>query len=122
MTPRLDGPLQAIYRIDGGRELPEFDLPHLEGYRGTGPVRVGNGAAGQLQLDIYGELLDAAYLSNKYASPTSYDAWADIRKTILPSIIDRIGYVPIPRIEYTDDGLDLVVENLTLSGRNLFPK
>ncbi|KZT38525.1 hypothetical protein SISSUDRAFT_986068 [Sistotremastrum suecicum HHB10207 ss-3] len=49
------------------------------------------------------------------------DLWADIRKTILPSIIDRVGYVPIPRIEYTDDMLDLVVENLTLSGRNLFP-
>ncbi|CDO71185.1 hypothetical protein BN946_scf184845.g55 [Trametes cinnabarina] len=47
--------------------------------------------------------------------------WLDVRKVILPSIIDQIGYVPIPRIEYTDDTLDLVIENLALSGRNLFP-
>ncbi|KAI0765239.1 hypothetical protein C8Q74DRAFT_1039176 [Fomes fomentarius] len=49
------------------------------------------------------------------------DLWMDIRKVILPSIIDQVGYVPIPRIEYTDEALDLVIENLALSGRNLFP-
>ncbi|KAI0275464.1 hypothetical protein BC834DRAFT_840264 [Gloeopeniophorella convolvens] len=49
------------------------------------------------------------------------DLWMDIRKVILPSIVDMVGYIPIPRIEYTDDSLDLVVENLTLQGRNLFP-
>ncbi|KAI0245752.1 hypothetical protein BJV78DRAFT_1260530 [Lactifluus subvellereus] len=49
------------------------------------------------------------------------DLWTDIRRVILPSIIDRVGHIPIPRIEYTDDSLDLVVENLTLQGRNLFP-
>jgi len=49
------------------------------------------------------------------------DLWMDIRKVIVPSIVDRIGHVPIPRVEYTDDSLDLVVENLTLQGRNLFP-
>ncbi|KAG6831287.1 hypothetical protein H0H87_005751 [Tephrocybe sp. NHM501043] len=49
------------------------------------------------------------------------DLWNDIRHVILPQVIDRVGYLPIPRIEYTDDALDLVVENLTLSGRNLFP-
>jgi hypothetical protein len=47
--------------------------------------------------------------------------WTDIRKTILPMLIDRVGYVPIPRVEYTDNQVDLVIENLTLSGRNLFP-
>ena len=50
------------------------------------------------------------------------ELWNDIRKVIIPSIIDRVGYIPIPRVEYTDDSLDLVLENLTLSGRNLFPK
>lgn len=50
------------------------------------------------------------------------ELWNDIRKVILPTLIEKVGYVPIPRIEYTDDGLDLVVENLTLSGPNLFPK
>lgn len=49
------------------------------------------------------------------------DLWMDIRKVIVPSIVDRVGHVPIPRVEYTDDSLDLVVENLTLQGRNLFP-
>ncbi|CAL1710558.1 unnamed protein product [Somion occarium] len=49
------------------------------------------------------------------------DLWMDVRKVILPSIIDQVGYVPIPRIEYTDDALDIVIENLALSGRNLFP-
>ncbi|KAI0654930.1 hypothetical protein C8Q70DRAFT_924907 [Cubamyces menziesii] len=49
------------------------------------------------------------------------ELWMDIRKVILPSIIDQVGYIPIPRIEYTDDTLDLVIENLALSGRNLFP-
>jgi len=49
------------------------------------------------------------------------ELWNDVRKVILPMIVDKVGYMPIPRIEYTDDSLDLVVENLTLSGRNLFP-
>ena len=47
--------------------------------------------------------------------------WDDIRKVILPTVISQVGYVPIPRIEYTDDALDLVIENLTLSGKNLLP-
>jgi hypothetical protein len=49
------------------------------------------------------------------------DLWKDIRKVILPTLIEEVGYIPIPRIEYTDESLDLVVENLTLQGRNLFP-
>lgn len=48
------------------------------------------------------------------------DLWNAIRKVIVPTLIDKVGYIPIPRIEYTEDNLDLV-ENLTLSGRNLFP-
>lgn len=49
------------------------------------------------------------------------DLWKDIRKVILPALVEEVGYIPIPRIEYSDDSLDLVVENLTLQGRNLFP-
>lgn len=47
--------------------------------------------------------------------------WDDIRKVILPTVISQVGYIPIPRIEYTDDALDLVIENITLSGKNLLP-
>ncbi|KAI0028014.1 hypothetical protein K488DRAFT_90191 [Vararia minispora EC-137] len=49
------------------------------------------------------------------------DLWLDIRKVILPTLVEQVGYIPIPRIEYTDEALDLVVENLTLQGRNIFP-
>ena len=55
-------------------------LDHLEGYRGSRPVRIGNGAVDQLQLDIYGELMDSVYLYNKHASPISYDTWLHLRR------------------------------------------
>ncbi|MFQ5757964.1 MAG: glycoside hydrolase family 15 protein, partial [Acidiferrobacterales bacterium] len=77
-----DGHLQIMYGIDGRHTLTEETLDHLDGYRGSRPVRVGNGAYGQLQLDIYGELMDAVYLSNKYRSPISYDLWHELRRII----------------------------------------
>ena len=70
--------LQVVYRIDGSTELPEEILEHLEGYQGSRPVRIGNAAKDQLQLDIFGELLDSIYLYDKYGSPISYDVWKSL--------------------------------------------
>jgi GH15 family glucan-1,4-alpha-glucosidase len=73
------GSLQIVYGIDGRRDLTEQTLDHLDGYCGSRPVRIGNGAYDQLQLDIYGELLDSLYLYNKYVMPIGYDIWTRIR-------------------------------------------
>src|SRR5918995_2816907 len=77
-----DGSLQLMYGIDGRQDLREEILDHLDGYRGSRPVRLGNGAYDQLQLDIYGELMDAIYLYNKHGSPISYDLWTHLRTLI----------------------------------------
>jgi GH15 family glucan-1,4-alpha-glucosidase len=75
-----DGSLQIMYGIGGEHELAEHTLDHLEGYRGSRPVRIGNAAHRQLQLDIYGELMDSVYLYNKYATPIGYDGWRELRR------------------------------------------
>lgn len=72
----------VVFTIDGCNDLPEYTLDHWEGYRGSGPVRIGNAAVSQFQGDIYGELMDAFYLANKYVSPTSYDLWVKIRRRL----------------------------------------
>lgn len=76
------GPLQIMYAVDGGAELEEEVLDHLEGYRGSSPVRIGNAAATQLQLDIYGELMDSLYLYNKYGQPLTHAEWGDVRRLV----------------------------------------
>ncbi|RYJ06211.1 MAG: glycoside hydrolase family 15 protein [Actinomycetales bacterium] len=76
------GPLRVLYDIDGNIPDDEQVLDHLTGYQDSAPVRVGNAAAGQLQLDIYGELIDSIYLFNKYGPGISADAWADMTRVV----------------------------------------
>jgi GH15 family glucan-1,4-alpha-glucosidase len=68
--------LQIVYSIDGARRLPEAELPWLAGYEGSSPVRTGNAASDQLQLDVWGETLDALFLARQAGLPADLDAWA----------------------------------------------
>lgn len=77
-----DGSLQIVYGIDGRHTLTEEVLDHLEGYRGSRPVRIGNAASQQLQLDISGELMDSVYLYNKYGAPISFELWSALRRLV----------------------------------------
>lgn len=74
--------LHLMYTLSGGRGLTEKELPHLEGYRGSKPVRVGNGAYRQLQLDIYGELMDAVYQYDLRGEAISYELWLKLSKQL----------------------------------------
>jgi GH15 family glucan-1,4-alpha-glucosidase len=77
-----EGPLQVLYRIDGSPDTPEVELDHLRGYMDSRPVRVGNAAWNQLQLDLYGELIDATYLSSKYRDGLSIDEWNGMKRVL----------------------------------------
>jgi GH15 family glucan-1,4-alpha-glucosidase len=79
------GPIQVMYGIDGRIDLPERELSHLAGYRESVPVRIGNSAARQLQLDIYGELMDSVYLYDDWYQPIASAQW-DV-------IIGRAGWL-----------------------------
>lgn len=81
-TQHEGNPLNIMYDIHGNSDLKEESLTHLSGYLNSKPVRIGNGAYDQLQLDIYGELMDSVYLYNKYVSPVSYREWDNLRGII----------------------------------------
>jgi GH15 family glucan-1,4-alpha-glucosidase len=72
------GPLNIMYRIDGSSDLQEEVLDHWSGYRGSTPVHIGNGAADQLQLDIYGEALDSIFSGTEAGLPLPYQGWTAI--------------------------------------------
>ncbi|MGY3644262.1 glycoside hydrolase family 15 protein [Pseudomonas sp. PK-RTE-24] len=74
--------LNILYAIDGQQELPETELTHLAGHGGAQPVRIGNGAYDQIQLDIFGELMDAVYLVNKYGDAISHEGWRHVGEVV----------------------------------------
>ncbi|WP_336341180.1 glycoside hydrolase family 15 protein [Pseudomonas atacamensis] len=74
--------LNILYAIDGQQELPETELAHLSGHGGAQPVRIGNGAYDQIQLDIFGELMDAVYLVNKYGDAISHEGWRHVGEVV----------------------------------------
>jgi len=77
-----DGRLQLMYRLDGTSDLAESALDHLSGYKGSRPVLIGNAARAQMQLDIYGELMDAVYLSDKYGEQISWEGWENVSRSM----------------------------------------
>jgi GH15 family glucan-1,4-alpha-glucosidase len=77
-----DGLLQPLYGIDGRARIAEEELSHLSGYKDSRPVRIGNAAHTQTQLDLYGAVLDAVYLYNKYGAPLDYDLWENLRRIL----------------------------------------
>jgi GH15 family glucan-1,4-alpha-glucosidase len=82
VTSDGSAPLQIMYRVDGTSDLTEVSLDHFEGWRGSRPVRIGNGAASQLQLDIYGEMMDAMFLADHHGVQGGYQNWVEIASLI----------------------------------------
>jgi GH15 family glucan-1,4-alpha-glucosidase len=78
-------PLKIMYRVDGSSDLTEESLDHFEGWRGSRPVRIGNGAADQLQLDIYGEVMDAFYHGDTHGLQMGHIGW-----TVVTDLIDWV--------------------------------
>jgi GH15 family glucan-1,4-alpha-glucosidase len=76
------GPLQVMYGVDGRQDLEEISLDQFCGYENSQPVRIGNAAYQQLQLDIYGEMMDSIYLANKYGKPISHAGWQEVRRLL----------------------------------------
>ena len=78
--------LQIMYGVAGERRLPEYDLEWLPGYEGSRPVRIGNAAAKQLQIDVFGEVMDALYLARGAGVASSVESWSLQR-----ALVDRLG-------------------------------
>lgn len=77
-----DGHLAIMYALNGSSELVETELDHLSGYGGARPVRIGNAASTQIQLDIFGELMDAVYLNDKYGRAMTHEGWEYATKVV----------------------------------------
>ncbi|PVF96377.1 hypothetical protein CPB86DRAFT_874940 [Serendipita vermifera] len=124
LQPQFNNESQAIFH-DQAKEF--FDVryrPHRDLLVNSGKEWVDGWAADPLNkrmTDQWAGLVKDLLMNDKGNLVWKGALWTDIRKVILPTLVEQVGYIPIPRIEYTDDKLDLVIENLTLQGRNLFP-
>jgi GH15 family glucan-1,4-alpha-glucosidase len=76
------GELHVMYNVDGQSDLPEIELKHFRGYQGSRPVRIGNAASSQIQLDIYGAVMDSVYLSDKYGEQLPWSGWSGMCRSI----------------------------------------
>jgi pentatricopeptide repeat protein len=79
---KSSGPLKIMYRVDGSSDLTEESLDHFAGWRGSRPVRIGNGAADQLQLDIYGEAMDVLFAGAEHGLPIAHQGWQELARII----------------------------------------
>ena len=82
MSCDRENPMRVMYAIDGSEAEDETELSHLSGYADSQPVRIGNAAHAQSQLDIFGELLDSIYLANKYGSAISREGWEHVQELV----------------------------------------
>ena len=105
------GPLRVLYDIDGNVPADEIHLDHLRGHRDSVPVRVGNAAAGQLQLDIYGEIIDSVYLFNKHGPGISHDAWEDLAD-VVNWVVDNWDQPDAGMWEVRDDDMPYTTSRL----------
>jgi GH15 family glucan-1,4-alpha-glucosidase len=80
--------LQILYDLRGHRLVPEVELPHLEGHRGSRPVRIGNGAVKQLQLDVFGEMMEASWLYAKAGGEIAESTW-DFLRRLVQGVVER---------------------------------
>jgi GH15 family glucan-1,4-alpha-glucosidase len=88
--------LQIMYGVGGERLLPEVELDHLEGYRGSRPVRIGNGAYRQSQLDVYGELLDSVWVYRQHGGEVDDGFW---------DFLSRVADLVLERWQAPDQGI-----------------
>lgn len=113
-----DGGLPIMFTIRGGTDIPETTLDHLEGYRGSRPVRIGNEAAFHHQFDIYGELMDAIYLYNKYGRPVHWEVWKAVREMLGEYLLAH----HTAHSRYTDGEFRCLDYVLTIMHRKFSPK
>jgi GH15 family glucan-1,4-alpha-glucosidase len=79
--------MQIMYGVGGERRLTELELPWLRGYEGSAPVRIGNAASEQLQIDVFGEVMDALFLARAHGLPKEQSAWS-LQKILLAYLED----------------------------------